>query len=37
MIEGEQARGIPFRAMLPNAVTALALCFGLTGVSFAIE
>lgn len=28
--------GIPFRAMVPNAVTVLALCFGLTGVSFAI-
>ena len=25
-----------FRAMVPNAVTALALCFGLTGVRFAI-
>jgi CDP-diacylglycerol--serine O-phosphatidyltransferase len=32
---GEQ-RAIPLRAMAPNAVTALALCFGLTGVSFAI-
>jgi len=31
-----EARGIPFRAMIPNAVTALALCFGLTGVSLAI-
>jgi len=30
-------RGIPFRAMIPNAVTALALCFGLTGVSLAIN
>lgn len=28
--------GIPFRAMIPNAITLLALCFGLTGVSFAI-
>lgn len=28
---------IPFRAMVPNAVTALALCFGLTGVRFAIS
>jgi CDP-diacylglycerol--serine O-phosphatidyltransferase len=36
VIESEEARGIAFRAMLPNAVTALALCFGLTGVSFAI-
>ncbi len=30
------SRGIAFRAMVPNAVTLLALCFGLTGVSFAI-
>jgi len=29
-------RGIPFRAMIPNAITLLALCFGLTGVSLAI-
>ena len=29
-------RGIPLRAVVPNAVTALALCFGLTGVRFAI-
>lgn len=27
--------GIPFRALVPNAVTALALCFGLTGIRFA--
>jgi CDP-diacylglycerol---serine O-phosphatidyltransferase len=32
-----EARGIPFRAMVPNAITALALCFGLTGVSLAIK
>ena len=32
----EARRGIPFRAMVPNAVTALVLCFGLTGVRFAI-
>jgi len=32
--EGRDA--IPFRALVPNAVTLLALCFGLTGVSFAI-
>jgi CDP-diacylglycerol--serine O-phosphatidyltransferase len=36
MIEEREARGIPFRAITPNAVTALALCFGLTGVRFAI-
>lgn len=30
-------RGIPLRALVPNAVTALALCSGLTGVRFAIS
>jgi CDP-diacylglycerol---serine O-phosphatidyltransferase len=29
-------RGIPLRSVVPNAVTALALCVGLTGVRFAI-
>jgi CDP-diacylglycerol--serine O-phosphatidyltransferase len=29
-------RRIPFRAMIPNAITALALCLGLTGIRFAI-
>jgi CDP-diacylglycerol--serine O-phosphatidyltransferase len=29
-------RGITLRAMIPNAITALALCLGLTGVSLAI-
>uniref|UniRef100_UPI00286D8BAA CDP-alcohol phosphatidyltransferase family protein n=1 Tax=Sandarakinorhabdus sp. TaxID=1916663 RepID=UPI00286D8BAA len=29
-------RGIPLRAVVPNAVTVLALCVGLTGVRFAI-
>ena len=29
-------RGIPLRAVLPNAITALALCAGLSGVRFAI-
>jgi CDP-diacylglycerol--serine O-phosphatidyltransferase len=28
--------GIAFRALAPNAVTALALCFGLTGIRFAV-
>src|SRR3546814_16012614 len=28
--------GVPLRAFAPNAITALALCFGLTGVRFAI-
>ena len=36
-VAGERtARGIPLRALAPNAVTALALCFGLSGVRFAI-
>ncbi len=30
-------RGIPLRAVAPNAVTALALCVGLTGVRFATD
>lgn len=30
-------RGLTLRAMLPNAITAAALCAGLTGVRFAIE
>ena len=29
-------RGIPLRTVIPNAITALALCTGLTGVRFAI-
>lgn len=33
----DQPRGIPFRAMIPNAITTLALCMGLTGVSLAIR
>ena len=32
----EGPRGITFRAMIPNAITLLALCFGLTGVRFAV-
>lgn len=30
-------RGLTLRAMLPNAITAAALCAGLTGIRFAIE
>lgn len=30
-------RGLPLRAVVPNAITALALCFGLTGVRFGIS
>ncbi len=37
MNDEEGPRGISFRAMIPNAITALALCFGLTGVSLAIQ
>ncbi len=32
-----QLRGLPLRAVAPNAVTALALCSGLTGIRFAIS
>lgn len=31
------ARGLPLRTVAPNAVTALALCAGLTGIRFAIS
>jgi CDP-diacylglycerol---serine O-phosphatidyltransferase len=36
MNEDGGPRRIPFRAMIPNAITALALCMGLTGIRFAI-
>ncbi len=32
-----KARGLSLRAMLPNAITAAALCSGLTGIRFAIS
>lgn len=32
----DERRGIPLRAVVPNAVTALALCVGLSSVRFAI-
>jgi CDP-diacylglycerol--serine O-phosphatidyltransferase len=35
--EGTGPGGIPLRAIPPNAITALALCFGLSGVLFAIK
>ena len=34
--ESSSEGGIAFRALAPNAVTALALCFGLSGVRFAV-
>ncbi|MEO6225588.1 MAG: phosphatidylcholine/phosphatidylserine synthase [Sphingomicrobium sp.] len=37
MNEEPGPRRIPFRAMIPNAITAVALCMGLTGVSLAIR
>ena len=37
MSETRRAGGIPLRTIPPNAITALALCFGLTGVRFAID
>ena len=36
MNEDGGPRRIPFRAMIPNAITAMALCLGLTGIRFAI-
>lgn len=35
-VRDRSRRGIPLRAVAPNAVTVLALCFGLSGVRFAI-
>ena len=37
MTNGPERHGLPFRAFAPNAITALALCSGLTGVRFAIS
>lgn len=37
MIEGNSAGGIRLRAIPPNAITVLVLCFGLTGVRFAMS
>ena len=37
MTDNRSAGGIPLRAIPPNAITALALCFGLSGVLFAIK
>jgi CDP-diacylglycerol---serine O-phosphatidyltransferase len=37
MNEDQDPRRVLFRAMIPNAITALALCMGLTGVSLAIR
>ncbi len=34
---GRIRRGLPLRAVAPNAVTALALCSGLSGIRFAIS
>ena len=36
-IRAAGAGGLTLRAMLPNAITAAALCSGLTGIRFAIE
>lgn len=37
MTDDPEPRGIAFRAMIPSAITALALCFGLTAVRFAVS
>lgn len=34
---GRGTRGLTLRAMLPNAITAAALCSGLTGIRFAVS
>jgi CDP-diacylglycerol---serine O-phosphatidyltransferase len=34
--EGRRLRDIPMRALIPNAITILALCAGLTGMRFAL-
>jgi CDP-diacylglycerol--serine O-phosphatidyltransferase len=36
-VRDPRAVGLPLRAMLPNAITAAALCSGLTGIRFAID
>ncbi len=36
-VSGAGAGGLTLRAMLPNAITAAALCSGLTGIRFATE
>ncbi|WP_345777688.1 phosphatidylcholine/phosphatidylserine synthase [Sphingomicrobium clamense] len=35
--EASRRHGLPFRALAPNAITAMALCFGLTGVRYAVS
>lgn len=37
MLRTKSAKGLSLRAVLPNAITAAALCSGLTGIRFAIE
>ncbi len=34
---GAKSRGLTLRSVIPNAITAAALCSGLTGIRFAIE
>ncbi|GAA4644142.1 CDP-diacylglycerol--serine O-phosphatidyltransferase [Pontixanthobacter gangjinensis] len=34
---GRRIKGLPLRAVVPNAITAAALCSGLTGIKFAIS
>ena len=35
--QGKSPRGLTLRALLPNAITAAALCAGLTGIRFAVS
>ena len=36
-LEVSRRPALPFRSLIPNAITAMALCFGLTGVRYAIS
>jgi CDP-diacylglycerol--serine O-phosphatidyltransferase len=37
LVPDRDRRGIPLRAVIPNAITAFALCSGLTGIRFAMS
>lgn len=37
MVSPAERAGLPFRAFIPNAITVLALCLGLSGVRFGID
>ncbi|MBV8909004.1 MAG: CDP-alcohol phosphatidyltransferase family protein, partial [Sphingomonas sp.] len=37
LVPERDRRGIPLRAVIPNAITAFALCSGLTGIRFGMS